>query len=485
MKQLYIIIIFVLYSIVVNARHPHMHIYRNDHNFNSIKISEIDSILFQSPSWGDTSEAMRILTFDSQEKSIPAAAIDSIVFGQNVPTIKISLLDFPDIEDIFKTGGFDKNTIYRATVEMDGNGHFEDLEPTEVEFRGRGNSTWKMPKTPYRFKFAKKKSLCGLEKAKTYVLIANYIDCTLMRNVTAYSTARSFGMPFTNHTVPVNVYLNGNYRGAYFLTEKLGIGSASVDIDETNGMLFELDANFDEDFKFKYPIVDGNEFTFLPVMVKDPDLSELAEDNPDLDIDDYFRRWRNDMYRMLRAVITRAPDQTLADVIDVQSAADFLTVNLICYNWELNHPQSCFLWKRALGNEEKYHFGPVWDFDWGFTYNGREGGVDYDFVMLSGNGKAGGYSFFIHLAKNQEIRKAIDLRFEQFRTEIWPALKEELGQYADYIEPSAKANGVIWGDDPTRHSLSSFDFRKNYNDMIEFLEKRIEWLRTDPNRGLY
>ena len=34
------------------------------------------------------------------------------------------------------------------------------------------------------------------------------------------------------------------------LTEKIGINGASVDIDETTGILFELDTNYDEEFKF-------------------------------------------------------------------------------------------------------------------------------------------------------------------------------------------------------------------------------------------
>lgn len=43
----------------------------------------------------------------------------------------------------------------------------------------------------------------------------------------------------------------------------------------TNNCAFELSTEFDEPFKFR------SDLWNLPVMVKDPDLSEIAEDNPD------------------------------------------------------------------------------------------------------------------------------------------------------------------------------------------------------------
>lgn len=485
MKRSASIILTAIISLATLAQTQHIHIYRNDKRFTSAKTENLSEVRFQSMAWGDSADMLHLLYADGSEESVRGVSVDSIVFGPDVPVLRVSLLDYPDAQDLFKTWGYDKNTIYRATVELDGNGHFEDLEATEVEFRGRGNSTWSMPKTPYRMKFAKKQSLCGLAKAKSYALIANYIDCTQMRNVMAFEMARRLGLPFTNHAVPVNVYLNGHYRGAYFLTEKIGIGGASVDIDETKGMLFEMDSNYDEDFKFRYRYTDGGRQLNIPVMVKDPDLNELAQDNPDVVPDRYFDLWKSDVSAMMDAVTKRNTSESLADVLDLQSVADYMLVYLVTGNHELKHPKSCYMWKESLEEESRYHFGPVWDFDWAFTYDFWEGSARYNDVLLPASGDCGGWSFFRLLMKNQEIREMLDARFEEFRSEIWPGLKEYLDAYAAYVEPSAKANGVRWPDNSSYGMQSTFYFRRNYDLMLQYLEKRIDWIATHPNRGLY
>lgn len=485
MKRIYLSIAASTAILTSLAQTQHIHIYRNDNKFTTSKTERLSETQFKSKAFGDTSDCLKLLYEDGSQETINVNTIDSIVFAPDVPIVKVSLLDYPDAEDLFKTNGFDKNTIYRATVEIDGNGHFDDLKPTEVEFRGRGNSTWSMPKTPYRFKFSKKQSVCGLAKAKTYALIANYIDCSMMRNVMAFEMARMLGLPYTNHTVPVNVYLNGKYRGAYFLTEKIGIGGASVDIDETKGMLFELDSNYDEDYKFRYKFNEGWTQLNMPVMVKDPDLSEMSAENPDFNATEYFNLWTADVTKMMDAVTQRKTTESLADVLDVQSVADYMLVYLITGNHELQHPKSSYMWKESLESDARYHMGPVWDFDWAFTYNFKEGQAKYNEVLLGSNGKCGGASFFKLLVKNQEVRKLIDKRFEEFRTEMWPLLKEYLDEYAAYIEPSAKTNGIKWPYDGSRGAQSTFDFRSNYSTLIQYLEQRIEWISTHPNKGLY
>ena len=57
------------------------------------------------------------------------------------------------------------------------------------------------------------------------------------------------------------------------LTEAIGIRSNSVDIDEDNSILFEIDKNYDEEWKFMSPLYN------LPVMVKDPDMTFSFEMN--------------------------------------------------------------------------------------------------------------------------------------------------------------------------------------------------------------
>src|SRR5690606_10501052 len=51
-----------------------------------------------------------------------------------------------------------------------------------TEIKGRGNSTWGMPKKPYRIKMDEKAPLLGMPADKSWVLMANYGDQSLLRN---------------------------------------------------------------------------------------------------------------------------------------------------------------------------------------------------------------------------------------------------------------------------------------------------------------
>ena len=233
MKKILMMAALSLSAISLVAQgHEHIHVYRNDKGFNTYKASQVTNIAFENQ--------LMMVTTDAGRAVYPMSTVDSCVVRTTaLPEIHVRLVDYPDWTELQGA----KDDVRKAILYMDGNGMYDDLEEQEVEFRGRGNSTWNMDKKPYRFKMAKKKSVCGLPKAKTFALLANNIDCTLMRNAIALWLARYFGMPYTNHTVPVKVYLNGIDKGQYVMTEKIGIGGGSVDIDETTGMLFELDTN--------------------------------------------------------------------------------------------------------------------------------------------------------------------------------------------------------------------------------------------------
>ena len=84
-----------------------------------------------------------------------------------------------------------------------------------MKIRGRGNSTWDMPKKPYKVKLESKASILGMPADKEWALLANYADKTLLRNVTAMEISRICGFKWTPRMVSVEVYMNGKYEGVY------------------------------------------------------------------------------------------------------------------------------------------------------------------------------------------------------------------------------------------------------------------------------
>ena len=97
--------------------------------------------------------------------------------------------------------------------------------------KGRGNSTFTYPKKPYQVKLKTGASLGGLPQNKTFILLANYIDRSEIRNTIAFDLARYSGAyAYTPSCQSVDLFLNHEYAGCYLLTEKCEIGKKRLNI---------------------------------------------------------------------------------------------------------------------------------------------------------------------------------------------------------------------------------------------------------------
>ncbi|MCI5830859.1 MAG: CotH kinase family protein [Spirochaetia bacterium] len=71
-----------------------------------------------------------------------------------------------------------------------------------------------------------------MSKHKSWALIANYCDKTLLRNSLAYECGRKImdGMAWNPDTRNVHLYLNGEYLGLYMVCESVKIDKKRVNI---------------------------------------------------------------------------------------------------------------------------------------------------------------------------------------------------------------------------------------------------------------
>lgn len=120
-----------------------------------------------------------------------------------------------------------------------------DYNAELASMKGRGNSTWGMPKRPYNIKLDKKSKLFGMEKAKSWCLIANYEDFSLLRNQIVYNLGADIGMTESPDCRSVDLYVNGEYKGVYLITEKVEINSNRVDITDLEGDTEKLNPDLD------------------------------------------------------------------------------------------------------------------------------------------------------------------------------------------------------------------------------------------------
>ena len=366
-----------------------------------------------------------------------------------IPELTITTTD-PSIAEIPS-----KDYYLNATLTVDGKGIYENYTG-KTEVKGRGNSTWGYPKKPYRLKLDKKSEICGLGKAKNYVLLANHIDPTLMLNSVAFKVGQLLNIPFTNHAIPVDVVLNGKYKGSYLLTEQIEIKENRVDLDENNSVMWELDSYFDEDPKFK------SEAFNLPVMVKDPDLTT-----------EQFEYWKKD-FNAFTVQFAKEPleGNMYVDMIDIESVAKYLITFNLVHNMEINHPKSIFIHKEGKG---KYVMGPIWDFDWAYDYEGKETHFgSYETPLFSDDMNGVGTAFFRRFLQDSRVRKLYKNFWQDFKSNKLNELLQYIDDQAKLIKPSVTRNSELW------ENTRSFDAK--VVELKNWLKNRAEYIDGEVNQ---
>ena len=126
-----------------------------------------------------------------------------------------------------------KEDYINADMRMQGNDDYtnsSELYNGKIEIRGRGNTTWNLPKKPYKIKLDKKADVLGMGVNKHWVLLAHYDERTGLRNIIASKFANDIGLKYSTESQNVTVVLNGDYQGTYQLSEQIRVDKERVDV---------------------------------------------------------------------------------------------------------------------------------------------------------------------------------------------------------------------------------------------------------------
>lgn len=342
--------------------------------------------------------------------------------------------------DINTAGGLpvtSKDEYLSAEITIDGKGAFPSMGTTAVQIKGRGNSSWGWPKKPYRLKFDTKVSPLGMTKGKSWVLLSNYQTGSLMANAIGMKAANLVETAAPNHIVPVELYMNGEYVGSYNLTEKVGFANNSIELlDESAAALLELDSYYDEPEGQKFRSEPYN----LPINIKEPDFSEGTSLITLETVETAFDQFLLALYE----------GKDISQYVDLNQLARYLMLNELICNYEFYHPKSTFCYRESFVNDtSKYVFGPVWDLDWAFGYEGHS---RYFQDSMTEN-------YWMNMPAFEAREFVRDLRFsssaldEIYRT-LWESfmqdglteLLEYVQDYYDYAHTSFEHNRELWGD---------------------------------------
>ena len=333
--------------------------------------------------------------------------------------------------------------------------------PLTMEIKGRGNYTWTgFDKKPYRIKLTDKQPLLGMKKSKHFALLAHADDAQnkkgFMRNQVGFELSRMIGMAWTPATAPVEVVLNGDYIGLYFLTETIRVDKDRVNIVEqedeetdpakiTGGWLVEID-NYDEDPHITIKEGDGHTMWFT---YKTPEVLSKAQET----------FLGDEMSRIDELVYGDKNSDELWQYLDMDALAKFYIVQEIMDNYESFHG-SCYLY-REMGDGEKWKFGPVWDFGSSFY---REK------TMYLYEGDVWHNHWIPEICKFPAFMEHVKAIWKEFYPQI-NTIYTFTGEQLTLLKSAAVSDAERWSE-----YSGNRDLQKRINNVNTWLKNSVAWL---------
>lgn len=351
-----------------------------------------------------------------------------------------------------------KNNYLQADFIVDGKGIYPDFE-LRTGIRGRGNTTWNYPKKPYKLKLESKEALMGLYPAKKWILLAEYLDGSMLYNSVPYQAGHLLEMPYTNHIIPVEVTINDEYQGLYAFTEHKEVKEGRIDIGK-EGWLLELDSHYDEPLKFK-----SNKYQ-LPVLIQHPDYDDLSAE----EAGEVLAAVKTDFEALEQLIFDKSfPNNNYLDYFDALAYVNYIIVYQLTRNAEINAPKSVYIHKKKDG---KYSMGIIWDFDWAFGYHQNR---HYEVSTAKGSlfraSNEPGARFFSRIMEDPDIQNIFKLRWNWFRANKYEELKDYIKQYAQQVAQAYDPDHEIWG-----LRGADGDFEKDLERLLTWLDARAAYI---------
>lgn len=348
-------------------------------------------------------------------------------------------------------------------MEIDANGQYDDLPSAEMKIRGRGNSTWNMPKKPYQIKLDDKEKVLDMPKDKKWILLAHFADKSLLRTETAFAMSRFSSLDFTPQSRFVEVFINVKYRGTYQITQKVEESSNRVDIGD-DGYLLEIDYKYDPDDDVIFKMAGG-----YAVNIKEPNLDEGDDQY------NYIKDYILNVEKVLYSDNFKDPTDGYRKYLDLQSFADWYIVQELTRNVDAAFGTSVYM---NVIPGEKLRMGPLWDFD-----------ISMGNINYADASKTEGFyiknSYWIsRLFEDPYFVSIVQERMKYFnskKTEIF----NNLDKNRAFINSAQEENFKHW-DILGKYVWPNYQYPPTYQEEIDYLkdwlEKRWLWLDIEIAR---
>ena len=390
-----------------------------------------------------------------------------------------------------------RESAFLLLVDAEGNREYID----NIEYiKTRGNSTFYRDKKTYQIKLSKEYAFLGMAEAKRWVLQANAIDDSLIKNSTVFGFAGNYTTVPSIHGEYVDLYMNGDYLGNYYVCEKIEVGENRLNITDL-GKKTE-DVNFEGNYRntelyvseggmikataglqnpvditggYLVEFISGGKYedavnafmtdagTCYEILSPDPATIEQAE---------YIRNLFSEMESAMAQSDGINPEtgKHYSEYLDVDSWTTKYVIEEVFHDRDAS-TASMYFYKDADSVDTHIFSGPMWDYDRTF------GSYGYASQSLLLDGAQNIDSCGIYVVPLMQFPEIQELVHDKFRQYILP--------YAEYL---ARADIYIRSQS-IRESLemdrqrwpmvyghyADIDATRDY--MISYLEQRVDFLQ--------
>ena len=453
-------------------------------------------------------------------------SIHNILKGKNIncqfvksrKKFKLCVLQSENIPAVFidtQSGGLEelkvnKEYVVSGTINVvNEKGEWENKRALK-SIGGRGNTSFAgYEKKPFSVTLNESVSVLGLPAGQKYALISNASDPSLIRNDIARRMEMALGMSYSHMGKFVDLYINGEYEGNYYLCDDIEIGKERINIlnmeavmdlfyrnrnyestdvyetpvvkarkievnpkDITGGYLIERE--YSQRFEYEYPEIDSAFITDSEehFVVKNPAYCSVEQI-------EYIRQYVNEAENAILNPDGKNQEtgKTYQEYIDTSSFVKKYLVEEVSKNYDAGVSSSYF-YKDSDLNGGKLCAGPGWDYDmsmgnyveWMEEFSADPTGIS----ELAFHTYAS--SWYTELYKKQEFYEMLERYYWE---SVEPFLQEliigGIGQYQEVLRASANMNEVRWQEELEKNPYYK-NREQTFLDLQEFLKERKAYL---------
>lgn len=354
--------------------------------------------------------------------------------------------------------------------------------------RGRGNSTWYSKKRAFRLKFPSKTKLLAkadgtneYANAKSWTLIANAIDKSLIRNSLATEIGKYVGLPYNAAYKFVDLVINGEYWGSYHISDHIQVDPNRVNIDSNEGWFMEM--VYGNAFE-EAPMIHANlsnDISNVSINIKNPEVDNDNSEDPAITaIADWFNNTLAPTMNQY-AVDIHSEENGMRTYVDIETLIDYVITSELTGNYDACI--SNYIYKDKT--DSKLKFGPIWDNDLSF---GNYGETQNKHIYNTGKADYAPFGMLVQ----RFFGDAVFLKAYKRKWDKLNANNNIVSFINDKVSTISSSISCSWEDNSARWPLSqqlinwggltydnSADYSTVLKDITDYVSAHTSWLNDE------